>query len=141
VQRALALREEAGTLTGHAIGEEPEDGPEARVTVLVDVLGVWPMDRSKASSQWLAKELGSKGGRYLDWQGPDLTRALTARGVRKPPGGVWVDEGEGNKNLQGFFRRTSRAPCAHSRSWLVARSLRPWKAPGTPDEATRRGLC
>jgi hypothetical protein len=27
VKRALALREEAGTLTGHAIGEEPEDGP------------------------------------------------------------------------------------------------------------------
>jgi S-DNA-T family DNA segregation ATPase FtsK/SpoIIIE len=103
VKRALALREEAGTLTGHAIGEDPEDGAEPRITVLVDVLGVWPADRAKASSQWLANELsGRLAGRYLDWKGADLTRALTARGVRKAQ--VWVDEGEGQKNLQGFVR-------------------------------------
>jgi hypothetical protein len=48
------------------------------------------------------RELSAKGGRYLDWKGADLTRALTARGVKKAQ--VWVDEGEGQKNLQGFVR-------------------------------------
>jgi S-DNA-T family DNA segregation ATPase FtsK/SpoIIIE len=102
VKRALALREEAGTLSGHAIGEEAGE-PEARVTVLVDVLGVWPADRAKASSEWIANELsGRLAGRYLDWKGADLTRALTVRGVEKKQ--VWVDEGEGGRNAKGFWR-------------------------------------
>jgi S-DNA-T family DNA segregation ATPase FtsK/SpoIIIE len=101
-KRALALREEAGTLSGHAIGEEAGE-PEARVTVLVDVLGVWPMDRSKASSEWVAAQLSERlGGRYLDWKGADITRALSARGVEKKQ--VWVDEGDGQRNAKGFWR-------------------------------------
>jgi hypothetical protein len=56
------------------------------------------MDKPRpVASGWRSSWPGL-GGRYLDWKGADLTRALTARGVRKKQ--VWV---EGQKNLQGFW--------------------------------------
>lgn len=78
--RALALRTAAGTLAGHAVGEEAERSEDA-FTVLVDVLKVWTPGEEALWSDVLAERLGTLSGRYAGWSAIDVGNAVRRLGV------------------------------------------------------------
>ena len=75
-QRAYALRQAAGTLAGHCLGEVED--VEAADQVLIDVLNVWPAGEDAAWSDTLAELLATTFDRYVaidaTWLGIELRR-------------------------------------------------------------------
>jgi S-DNA-T family DNA segregation ATPase FtsK/SpoIIIE len=75
--RARALRVAAGRLTGYAAGQDttPEAGPS--VSLLDDVLSVWPSGEGKAWSETLTARLAElRPGLYAGWDPEHLAAAL-----------------------------------------------------------------
>ncbi|NRQ40596.1 cell division protein FtsK [Nonomuraea sp. NN258] len=107
--RARELREQAGTLSGHALGERPPVAPDH--DLLLDVLAVVAPDEEKVWNSRVAARLAElRPGAYGQWAGLDdadrtaaLTSALKPFGV--PVGQVWgtLDDGEG-ANRRGIAR-------------------------------------
>jgi DNA segregation ATPase FtsK/SpoIIIE, S-DNA-T family len=104
VRRARALRERAGTLTGHALGEDPEPA-DAGGSLLADILAVVPADQAKVWNQTVVARLAElRPDRYGGWEPEQLTAALKPHGVSV--GQVWGTDpvtGEG-ANRRGITR-------------------------------------
>lgn len=108
--RARALRDKAGMLTGHALGETPDTTAPA-YDLLADILAVVPADEPKLWGETVAARLaelrpdayGRWGDLEPDARSAQLTNALRPYGVRT--GQVWgtTDDGTG-ANRRGITR-------------------------------------
>jgi DNA segregation ATPase FtsK/SpoIIIE, S-DNA-T family len=118
VARARRLREHAGTMSGHALGEDPEP-TEAAGSLLADILAVVPTDKAKVWNQTILARLAElRPDRYGSWEPEQLTAALKPFGVTV--GQVWgTDPVTGERaNRRGITRahileaaqRTDRQP-------------------------------
>ncbi|MGC5288974.1 cell division protein FtsK [Micromonospora sp. DT231] len=88
IERARALREAAGTLTGHAIGQTPATPAARRDTLLDDILTVLPSTEPKVWAETLTERLADLNGEaYGDLTRDQLTAALKPYGVTT--GQVW----------------------------------------------------
>ncbi|WP_329128333.1 cell division protein FtsK [Streptomyces caniferus] len=102
VARARKLREEYGNVTGHAIGQAPEQTSGA--DILADVLAVVPADEKAVWCERIATRLAAlRPETYEGWKGENVTSALKPWGIK--PGQVWgqTDAGDG-KNRRGIER-------------------------------------
>ncbi len=108
---ARALREQAGTLSGHAIGQQPEtEQSERRDTLLEDILTVIPeTDKKVWNERVIAKLYELRPDVYETFHdSQDLTAALKRHGIRTAQ--VWgtTDEGKGASRIG-----ITRADIAH----------------------------
>jgi S-DNA-T family DNA segregation ATPase FtsK/SpoIIIE len=95
--RARALRERAGTLSGHALGEDLEPADPAS-SLLEDVLAVVPAGEARVWNQTIVARLAElRPEVYGGWEAEQLTAALKPYGITT--GQVW-----------GTDRRPGRAP-------------------------------
>jgi S-DNA-T family DNA segregation ATPase FtsK/SpoIIIE len=105
VARARALRDRAGTLSGHALGEDPEPA-EATSTLLADVLAVVPASETRVWNQTVVARLAElRPEVYGGWEAEQLTAALKPFGIST--GQVWGTDpqtGEG-ANRRGIDRQ------------------------------------
>ncbi|WP_405549775.1 cell division protein FtsK [Streptomyces microflavus] len=100
--RARKLREAYGNVTGHAIGQGPEES--AGMDVLADVLKVVGADEKTVWCERVALRLAHlRPDAYAGWKGENVTTALKPWGVKTDQ--VWgqTDDGEG-KNRRGIKR-------------------------------------
>ncbi|MGP8300183.1 cell division protein FtsK [Streptomyces inhibens] len=100
--RARALRERAGTLAGHALGEQPEPDSVSTYDLLTDLLAVVPAGKTKLWSEVLISRLAElRPEVYGQWTTEQLTAALKPFGVRTVQ--VWgtTEDGKG-ANRRGF---------------------------------------
>lgn len=80
--RARKLREDAGTLSGHALGEEPEASASASYDLLADILAVVPAKEPKAWSETVVARLAELRPDVYDGWDPDaLNAALKPHGI------------------------------------------------------------
>ncbi|MEU3441793.1 cell division protein FtsK [Streptomyces griseoincarnatus] len=102
VARARQLREDYGNITGHALGQGPEQS--AGFDILGDVLKVVGADEKAVWCERIAARLAElRPDVYGEWKGENVTSALKPWGVNTKQ--VWgqTDEGEG-KNRRGIER-------------------------------------
>jgi S-DNA-T family DNA segregation ATPase FtsK/SpoIIIE len=102
--RARALRERAGTLAGHAAGEQPEAEEAPTYDLLADLLAAIPDGTQKVWNEVAVAALAElRPGVYGEWTGEQLTLALKPYGVRA--GQVWgtAEDGKG-ANRRGIKR-------------------------------------
>ncbi|OEJ53502.1 cell division protein FtsK [Streptomyces agglomeratus] len=102
--RARKLREDAGTLTGHAAGEAPEADAAASYDLLRDLLAVVAPQEPKVWNEVAVARLAElRPEVYGGWEAEQLTSALKPYGV--PTGQVWgkTEDGKG-ANRRGFER-------------------------------------
>ncbi|GAB2657104.1 FtsK/SpoIIIE domain-containing protein [Saccharopolyspora gloriosae] len=102
VAYARHLREQAGTLTGHAIGEQLQSEQDSRRdTLLEDVLTVVPeMEKKVWNERVIARLYELRPDVYGTYrEAADLTAALKRHGIRT--GQVWgtTDEGKGASRI------------------------------------------
>jgi S-DNA-T family DNA segregation ATPase FtsK/SpoIIIE len=105
VARARALSQQAGTLTGHALGEDPDPTSLASSNLLADILAVVPADQVKCWNQTVVARLAElRPEVYGGWAGEQLTAALKPLGVSV--GQVWgTDPATGESaNRRGITR-------------------------------------
>ncbi|MGW3423354.1 cell division protein FtsK [Streptomyces phaeochromogenes] len=80
--RARKLREAAGTLSGHALGEEPETDASTSYDLLADILAVIPADEPKVWSETVVSRLAElRTDIYDGWTPEALASALKPHGV------------------------------------------------------------
>ncbi|MCC5031894.1 cell division protein FtsK [Streptomyces sp. WAC 00631] len=80
--RARKLREDAGTLSGHALGEDPEADEGAGFDLLADILAVVPAAEPKVWSETLVERLAElRPEVYQGWAAEQLTAALKPYGI------------------------------------------------------------
>jgi DNA segregation ATPase FtsK/SpoIIIE, S-DNA-T family len=104
VARARRLREQAGTLTGHALGEDLEPA-DTTGSLLADILAVVPADQAKVWNQTIVSRLAElRPERYGGWEPDQLTAALKPFGVTV--GQVWGTDPDsgGRANRRGITR-------------------------------------
>jgi DNA segregation ATPase FtsK/SpoIIIE, S-DNA-T family len=110
VARARALREQAGTLAGHAIGENATEttGATAATTVLLrDILTVVPQDEAKVASDPLAAVLAEAWpDRYGELTKDQLNASLRALGIDTNVQVHRYDGGGERRNLRGITRQS-----------------------------------
>ncbi|MFE2599963.1 cell division protein FtsK [Streptomyces sp. NPDC059396] len=102
--RARALRERAGTLAGHALGEEPEAGAPTSYDLLADLRAAVPADKPKLWNEAVVPRLAElRPEVYGDWTPEQLTVALKPYGIRTTQ--VWgtTEDGKG-ANRRGIKR-------------------------------------
>jgi S-DNA-T family DNA segregation ATPase FtsK/SpoIIIE len=95
--RARAVRENAGALSGHALGEVPEPSRE-RVDVLADLAAVLRGDEKAWTDAVLAMLAELRPAVYGTWNPRALSAAVKPYGIR--PAQVWQD----GENKQGYTR-------------------------------------
>ncbi|MCW7989116.1 cell division protein FtsK [Streptomyces platensis subsp. clarensis] len=79
--RARSAREDAGTLSGHALGEEPET-EAAAYDLLRDLLGVVPAEEAKVWNETVVARLAElRPEVYGEWAAEQLTAALKPHGI------------------------------------------------------------
>ncbi|MEV0602304.1 cell division protein FtsK [Streptomyces sp. NPDC050315] len=79
--RARKAREDASTLSGHALGEEPETAVAA-YDLLRDLLGVIPVEEAKVWSETVVARLAElRPDVYGEWAAEQLTAALKPYGI------------------------------------------------------------
>jgi DNA segregation ATPase FtsK/SpoIIIE, S-DNA-T family len=104
IARARTAREQAGTLSGHALGER-FDAPDApRFDLLGDLLAVVPTGEAKVWNETVVARLAElRPDSYQGWAAEQLTVALKPYGV--PVGQVWgtTPDGQG-ANRRGITR-------------------------------------
>jgi DNA segregation ATPase FtsK/SpoIIIE, S-DNA-T family len=104
VARARRLRDQAGTLTGHALGEDPQPADNG-TSLLADILAVVPADQAKVWNQTVVARLAElRPELYGGWEPEHLTAALKPYGVTT--GQVWgTDPATGDSaNRRGITR-------------------------------------
>ncbi|MGW6310267.1 cell division protein FtsK [Streptomyces niveus] len=103
--RARALRERAGVLAGHALGEQPEPGSAvATYDLLADLRAAVPSDKSKLWNEVVVARLAElRPDVYGEWAPEQLTAALKSYGIRTVQ--VWgvTEDGKG-ANRRGIRR-------------------------------------
>ncbi len=107
--RARALREQAGTLAGHALGEESADSTAAAATtaLLRDILTVVPQEEAKVASDPLAAQLAEVWpDRYGELTKDQLNASLRALGIDTNVQVHRYDGGGERRNLRGITRQS-----------------------------------
>lgn len=103
--RARTLREKAGTLSGHAIGQTDHDGDAPRVSLLDDLAAVTAPGEDKVWSETLCDRLAALRPEVYDgWRPAQLAAALKPYGLTTRQ--VWGTDpatGEG-RNRYGLHR-------------------------------------
>ncbi|WP_372411881.1 cell division protein FtsK [Streptomyces luteireticuli] len=80
--RARALREAAGTLSGHALGEEPEVDTTSSYDLLRDILAVVPVAEPKVWNETVVARLEDlRPDIYSGWAAEQLTASLKPFGI------------------------------------------------------------
>ncbi|MGA4881637.1 cell division protein FtsK [Streptomyces lydicamycinicus] len=80
--RARKAREDAGLLSGHALGEEPEADAAASYDLLRDLLGVVPVEEAKVWNETVVARLAElRPEVYGEWAAEQLTAALKPYGI------------------------------------------------------------
>ncbi|MFG2206077.1 cell division protein FtsK [Streptomyces sp. NPDC048638] len=80
--RARKAREDAGLLSGHALGEEPEADASASYDLLRDLLGVIPAEEAKVWNETVVARLAElRPDVYGEWAAEQLTAALKPHGI------------------------------------------------------------
>lgn len=104
VAKARALREKAGTLSGHAIGQDAGDSEE-RDTLPEDALSVTAESEPKVWNETVAARLAEfRPEVYGGWGADQLTAAFKPHEL-KTNRQVWgTDEGGTQRNRRGFHR-------------------------------------
>jgi S-DNA-T family DNA segregation ATPase FtsK/SpoIIIE len=103
--RARALRAAAGTLSGHALGEEPDDAPA--VNFIADVAAVVRSGEARVWLQTLADRLAELRpelyGAWMDLDPTAKAKQMSAmlRPYRVRSKDVWGDGPDGKANLKG----------------------------------------
>ncbi|WP_249028254.1 hypothetical protein [Saccharopolyspora erythraea] len=103
---ARHLREQAGTLSGHAIGETvTSDEDHRRDTLLDDILAVTPETEAKVWNETTVARLAElRPEVYGSWEADQLSAALKPHGIRANRQ-VWgTDESGEGRNRRGFHR-------------------------------------
>jgi S-DNA-T family DNA segregation ATPase FtsK/SpoIIIE len=104
ITRARALRDRAGTLSGHALGDDPEP-VAASASLLADVLAVVPAGEARVWNQTVVARLAElRPEVYSGWEAEQLTAALKPHGIAT--GQVWgTDPATGESfNRRGITR-------------------------------------
>ncbi|MCC3777149.1 hypothetical protein [Streptomyces sp. UNOB3_S3] len=102
--RAYKLRKSAGTLSGHALGEEPEAAETPSFDLLRDVASVIPAAESKAWSETVVARLAElRPDAYAGWGPEQLTSALKPYGIRTTQMWGTTEDGKG-ANRRGIKR-------------------------------------
>lgn len=102
--RVRALRQQAGLLTGHAVGERPEPDASASYDLLADVAAALPSGKAKAwSEDVIARLTELRPDVYGQWSPEQLAAALKPYGIRTVQ--VWgtTEDGKG-ANRRGVRR-------------------------------------
>ncbi|MGW7329565.1 cell division protein FtsK [Streptomyces sp. NPDC054840] len=102
--RARAARERAGTLAGHALGQEPEHAERSAYDLLSDILAVVPAEEPKLWSEVVVARLAElRPDVYGGWEPEQLAYVLKPYGV--PTIQVWgkTEAGKG-ANRRGIVR-------------------------------------
>jgi S-DNA-T family DNA segregation ATPase FtsK/SpoIIIE len=82
VARACALREAAGTISGHAAGEAPASVAAARDSLLDDILAVVPASEPKVWTETMLARLAElRPDVYGGWEAVHLAAALKPYGI------------------------------------------------------------
>lgn len=77
--RARVMREEAGRLSGHALGQAPEPDSRPSYNLLDDLAAVWPDSETAAWNETLCARLAElRPDTYGGWKSEQLTSALKA---------------------------------------------------------------
>jgi S-DNA-T family DNA segregation ATPase FtsK/SpoIIIE len=102
VERARAMREEYGNVTGHAIGKGPAAGPG--MDILGDVLKVFRTGEDKVWNERIAERLAPlQPDLYGSWDGSMVTAALKPWGVLAKD--VWGTTDDGQKTTRRGIER------------------------------------
>ncbi|MGH3859971.1 FtsK/SpoIIIE domain-containing protein [Actinokineospora sp.] len=102
ITRARALREQAGTLGGHAIGDDNLTEQAARANLLDDIAGVYLNGEDRLWSDTVAARLGEQHpDTYKGWTAHALAAALKPYGItpRQVP---MRDENGEERNRRGY---------------------------------------
>ncbi|TJZ99699.1 cell division protein FtsK [Actinacidiphila oryziradicis] len=98
-QRARKLREALGSLSGHALGESPEQASGPSYDLLADVLAVVPGSEERVWNERVAARLGElRPEVYAGWKGENVTSALKPHGVSTQ--GVAGTTDDGNRTTR-----------------------------------------
>ncbi len=105
--RARALREAAGTLSGHALGQAPQESSARPERLLGDVLGVVPTTQDKVAAEVLREWLATAHPEvYGDWTTDRLTASLRSLGIDTSVQVHRPDQDGRRRNLRGITRQS-----------------------------------
>ncbi|OIJ69217.1 cell division protein FtsK [Streptomyces mangrovisoli] len=82
-QRAHALRKAEGTLSGHALGEDPEAAAGPSYDLLADVAAIVPPSEERVWNERIAVRLAElRPEVYGGWKGENVTSTLKPHGIK-----------------------------------------------------------
>ncbi|MFE3327543.1 cell division protein FtsK [Streptomyces sp. NPDC059176] len=93
-QRAHTLRKAAGTLSGHALGEEAENTSGPSYDLLADVAAIVPPSEERVWNERIAARLAElRPEVYGGWKGENVTSALKPHGIKTRDVAGTTDDG------------------------------------------------
>lgn len=93
-QRAHALRKAAGTLSGHALGEDAENTSGPSYDLLADVAAIVPPSEERVWNERIAARLAElRPEIYGGWKGENVTSALKPHGIKTRDVAGTTDDG------------------------------------------------
>ncbi|MGW5610193.1 FtsK/SpoIIIE domain-containing protein [Streptomyces sp. NPDC003753] len=93
-QRAYALRKAEGTLSGHALGEDPQATTGPSYDLLADVAAVVPPTEERVWNERIAARLAElRPEVYGGWKGENVTSALKPHGIKTRDVAGTTDDG------------------------------------------------
>ncbi|MEV5879194.1 cell division protein FtsK [Streptomyces sp. NPDC052101] len=93
-QRAYALRKAEGTLSGHALGEDPEAVTGPSYDLLADVAAIVPPSEERVWNERIAARLAElRPEVYGGWKGENVTSALKPHGIKTRDVAGTTDDG------------------------------------------------
>ena len=117
--RARALREAAGTLSGHALGEDDDEAEQRpRRSILADIAAVFGPDEDRLWSEIIAARLAEQWPTTYQGTTP-ASLAASAQALRPGAGaGVGHRRGRRERNRRGYLRD------AVTTAWMATRKGR-----------------
>lgn len=93
-ERARKLRQAAGTLSGHALGQDTGDTRGPGYDLLADILAVVPEDEPRVWNERIAGRLAElRPTVYAGWKGENVTTALKPYGIQTRDVAGFTDDG------------------------------------------------
>ncbi|MER5395401.1 FtsK/SpoIIIE domain-containing protein [Streptomyces sp. NPDC002599] len=93
-QRAYALRKAEGTLSGHALGDDPEAAAGPSYDLLADIAAIVPPSEERVWNERIAARLAElRPEVYGGWKGENVTSALKPHGIKTRDVAGTTDDG------------------------------------------------